>query len=511
MAEGLGAAHDMGIIHRDMKPENVFIVRKRDHLLAKILDFGIAKVSGTDGGNKMTRTGAIFGTPHYMSPEQALGKTLDHRSDIYSVGVIMYEVFTGKVPFEAESFMGILTKHIMAQPVPPRQAAPEREIPYEVESLVMRAMAKEPNDRIQSMHELSNELVGLLGVWAPELLQRPSAGMASARPSGQNAQVPSAGRPPSGQIPLRTPSGPVPLRAPSGQSPLSPRSSSQPQIDRERPPSGAMRPIAMTEIAPPSPSAPHGLVPRQPTPLRTPIQHPTPSAPFYHPTPSSPLDNVPYAHNTAGDLRPKSHLGLWLGLGGLLLLGGGAALFVVMQKPSVTTPVAVVEPPRAVDEPKPVEEAKPAEVPKPAEPAQPVQMEVIVDSVPPGAKILKDGVPLAETPEAVKVTAGQTLAIVLTKKGFVDEPLLVDPLKGHKVLVKLDKAHKGGKRPPHALPHLPVYSMPADPAPATHPGQPTVAPPPVAPPVVAQPPPQHKKKDPIERVDDTRRRRTPTC
>ena len=195
VAQGLGAAHDKGIIHRDMKPENVFISQKHNRLLAKILDFGIAKVSGTDGGNKMTRTGAIFGTPHYMSPEQALGKPLDHRSDIYSVGGIMYELFTGKVPFEAESFMGILTKHIMAQAVPPRQAAPEREIPFEIESLIVRAMAKEPNDRVQSMHDLSSELGGLLSAWAPELLlPRSSGGMPVPRPSGQQRAVPRSRR-----------------------------------------------------------------------------------------------------------------------------------------------------------------------------------------------------------------------------------------------------------------------------------------------------------------------------
>src|SRR5262245_22694391 len=93
VTRGLGAAHAKNIIHRDMKPENIFVGKKQDRRVVKILDFGIAKVSGSDSPSNLTRTGAVFGTPHYMSPEQALGKSLDPRTDIYSLGVIMYEVF----------------------------------------------------------------------------------------------------------------------------------------------------------------------------------------------------------------------------------------------------------------------------------------------------------------------------------------------------------------------------------------------------------------------------------
>src|SRR5207247_2398407 len=106
---GLAAAHAKGIIHRDLKPANIFLTVKNGMMVVKVLDFGIAKVGGDGGQQALTRTGQIFGTPQYMSPEQALGKSLDGRSDIYSVGVIMYELATGRVPFESESFMGILT------------------------------------------------------------------------------------------------------------------------------------------------------------------------------------------------------------------------------------------------------------------------------------------------------------------------------------------------------------------------------------------------------------------
>jgi len=174
---------------------------------------------------------------------------------------------------------------------------------------------------------------------------------------------------------------------------------------------------------------------------------------------------------------------------------------VVLRKGDPQPPVAIETP--KVEAPKVVEAPKTVEVPPPAAPAE---VEVIVDSVPPGARIMKDGKQLAETPDTVKVPSGQTLAVVLSKKGFADEPVMVDPAKGRKVLIKLDKTVKNGKRPQRALPHLPVYSMPAEPAPPPVKPPPPVANPPVAnppPPVAAPPVAHHKKKDPFERVDDT--------
>jgi serine/threonine-protein kinase len=157
LCRALGAAHEHGIVHRDMKPDNVQLAeRGADKDFVKVLDFGIAKVGGST--SKLTQAGQVFGTPHYMSPEQCAGTAVDHRTDLYAVGVILYEMATGQVPFDADNLMGILTKHLYENPIPPHELPPPVDVPPALEAVILKCLAKKPELRYQSMHELLLDL-----------------------------------------------------------------------------------------------------------------------------------------------------------------------------------------------------------------------------------------------------------------------------------------------------------------------------------------------------------------
>src|SRR5689334_12656070 len=156
ICQALGAAHARGIIHRDMKPENVFLTGPLGHPTVKVIDFGISKV-GDAGGTALTRTGMIMGTPSYMAPEQARGERVDHRADVYAVGGILYRALTGKKPFDSDDPSATLTRVLTEEPERPRAIEPS--IPQALELVIQRAMAKEPGDRHASMADLEADLL----------------------------------------------------------------------------------------------------------------------------------------------------------------------------------------------------------------------------------------------------------------------------------------------------------------------------------------------------------------
>jgi eukaryotic-like serine/threonine-protein kinase len=163
LASGLAAAHEQGVIHRDVKPENIFLVHAADgRELVKLLDFGFAWLPGDrprpSGGGPVSSPTIAVGTPEYMAPEQASGAPAEPSVDIYSLGIVLYEMLTGRVPFTG-AYPGIAEKHRSAAPPTLRSLNPKLSASTEMEAVVMRAIAKEPGDRFASMTEFRDALL----------------------------------------------------------------------------------------------------------------------------------------------------------------------------------------------------------------------------------------------------------------------------------------------------------------------------------------------------------------
>src|SRR5580700_11102383 len=159
----LAEAHNANIIHRDLKPENIILepVRSGGDFV-KVVDFGLAKMRAETQQPNITSPGIVCGTPEYMSPEQARGDVLDARSDLYAVGVILYQLLAGRLPFEAESPTQVVLMHLTDPPRDPREVAPDRMIPKPLVDITLRALAKDPKDRFPDASAFSQELVRAL-------------------------------------------------------------------------------------------------------------------------------------------------------------------------------------------------------------------------------------------------------------------------------------------------------------------------------------------------------------
>jgi serine/threonine-protein kinase len=422
---GLAAAHAKGIIHRDMKPENIFVtIGPNGEDVPKLLDFGIAKVAGNDGQNHLTRTGTIFGTPFYMAPEQALGNPVDARTDIYAVGVIMYECFAGSLPFQGDSFMGILTQHITmdAEPVVQRAAKAGRTLPPGLADVITRCMQKNPAQRFSTMDELVNILVQIYrGIVGPGMSTYMEA------------------------------------------FPVLP--SSAHQIQPTPPPMTG--PVMIT-------GGHHGVMA---------ATGPSGSAPILAQGPGS-YPAAPGSYPGAPVVQ-KSKAGLIAAIVAVLAIGGGIAAFVILGKKGSTIPpkpgsdasVAAID--AAVPPPGPVDASLPDSGPRPAGDAggaEPVDAGVETSDAGgnialPGEVVqvlliakngvtfeaFENGAKLFDGPDNLDVRKGEKRTVVIKARGFKDKTMVVTSAK-RRVLFALDRVNAGS-----GSAHIPLPPPPPGP------------------------------------------------
>ncbi len=224
ICRALREAHSLGVIHRDLKPANIFLVEHGDEAdFVKVLDFGLVKNVSENKGEDLTQTGLFMGSPKYMAPEQIRGDRVDARTDIYALGIIMYEMITGKVPFDRPNSVNILMAHVNEEAPPMRQMNPAINLSPQIEETVGRCMAKDPDQRFRSMDEVLAALKRVGGGTLTATISGAGTGeYRSLSGSGSGPQMMQSGAPGSGPNPaFLSPSGsdpgsiPSPLSVPS--------------------------------------------------------------------------------------------------------------------------------------------------------------------------------------------------------------------------------------------------------------------------------------------------------
>jgi serine/threonine-protein kinase len=466
VCRSLAEAHDAGIIHRDLKPDNIFLLnRGNEPDFVKVLDFGVAKLKdpgGTgDSAGTLTQAGMIFGTPKYMSPEQAQSLDLDPTSDLYALGVIMYEMLTGTPPFTGDAPLTILIKHVHEQPPP----LPPGLVPPALEAVVLKALQKDRRLRQQSATELRRELEDALLTFAArpsEVLLQVGTGVAPV--ATWTGSVPAAGG--SGYLPAGYPAplpgAPSPAPRPadpsaawdfSGEEAATPPPAPSPRPGSKRLPLVAALLLLLGGGA----AAWFFAGPRPPAPAAAPDAGPRPAA--------AALAAKPPADDLGPPGRPD----------------GGV---VTAASPDATSPSADAGPPATASTAPPSRRPPPESRPTPGKTPPPEgsggdvrapggQVRLKVTSAPPGAMVLVNGVQVGLTPTTLFRPKGLIpITLVVKKSGYRDGSTIADLRHDQQLNVQLEPL----------TPSTPTAALPTGGSVSPPPPTPAPTPPPPPPP-----------------------------
>jgi serine/threonine-protein kinase len=449
-ASALAASHSKGVVHRDLKPENVFLcTRGPDRNYVKLLDFGIAKLIG-DGGAAMssrTRTGMVIGTPAYMSPEQCEGRGLiDHRSDIYALGVVMYELLTGRVPFPGDGFGEVLVAHLTREPEPPAQL--NHNIPPEIEAIVLHCLKKDKGQRFQSMTDMLAALqdpAAHYQIWAHSA-QLPAGAMAA---NAMMSTVLSVG----GASPLQ--SGAMPAWGQPAGPPMSPMSVGG------APNMSGLVPMPPAHVSHVSGAMPHVSGAMQAMPVGGGTLALMPDTPVVSGQPRSPTGMVQRPAGMASESMPavpvmggqgprpttlsgtsgesanpgRRPAGVLLGFAGAIALGALAAVGVkAMGSPPANNGKVT----QAPDKDK---ERVQVPVTPPPRPQAPEMVALQITSDPPGAAVFHKDRPeeAGKTPLSLKVKKGTAVSLVFRLDGYEEASQSLTADQDQPVSVTLSK------------------------------------------------------------------------
>ncbi|MFE8605740.1 serine/threonine-protein kinase [Archangium violaceum] len=368
----LSAAHAVGVIHRDLKPGNIFVVLESNGTeYVKVLDFGLAKQAATPNGpTPQTRASMIVGTPEYMAPEQACGQPVSPRTDLYAVGIILFEMLTGRLPFRGDSPMHVAIQQVQAQP--PAPASLVDGLPLELDALVLRLLAKEPEQRPASAEAVARELKTIARTLAVDMTQL--SGFARTVPEPEPAAAPVPRPAPRQEAPVAPPRAARTSAPPAGETVEAPKvithsrpAAPPPEAEAtavERP--GARpAPIARPQAARPQ-ARPQAVAPRPPPPTTDVI--PVQAAP-------DTAEIAPFGSRSL--LKPLLGVGLaavLIGVGvGVVVQKGDSAPVVsaVTETPAEKDPVVVKDPPPQPSPTQPEAQPQPKVESKVEAPAQP--------------------------------------------------------------------------------------------------------------------------------------------